>query len=350
MKIFEKIRTASGKRQIFIFGIRIFSYKKKKNYASTLFKETSYGNIYFPYYNQVVMPSNKEPDIYDIDGNKLRTFFLRDFHMSADPTQQSKYFVWDKFNIGLDVHFYSHQAMLETMGYPKHKFGFLIETEAIAPKDYKIFEEHPNLAKEFDLIFTNSKQIINTIPNARFAPINCSLYGGSFAPEDIYKRKNKIASILSSDKKMCPLHIFRYNLACQCKKDHLCDTFGTFDGGDKVNIDKTLRDYYFSICVENCQTPYLFTERLICAFANQCIPIYLGATEIDKFFNPDGIIKITTETDIKEVLKLCTPEEYKRRIPAVLDNYERSKQYINPWDYIYEKYVRDIIEARNQNC
>ena len=87
------------------------------------------------------------------------------------------------------------------------------------------------------------------------------------------------------------------------------------------------------------QSPYLFTERLICAFANQCIPIYLGATEIDKFFNPDGIIKITQETDIKEVLKMCTPDEYDRRLPAILDNYERAKQYTNVWDFIYEKYL-----------
>ena len=259
-------------------------------------KNTSYGKIYFPYYNHERIPSNREPEIYDKYGKKIRTFFLRDCHSAHSSNQPSKYFIWDKFNIGLDIHFYSHEAMLETMGNPKYKFAFLTETEGIVPQDYKIFDRYPNLAKEFDLIFTNNKNILDKVPNSRFAPINCSLYNGSFASEFSFKKKNKNVSILSSDKKMCPLHIYRYNLAHQCKNEKLCDTFGTFDGGNLVSIDETLRDYRFTICIENIQSPYLFTERLICAFANQCIPIYLGATEIEKFFNPEGIILITPKT------------------------------------------------------
>ena len=91
--------------------------------------------------------------------------------------------------------------MLETMGNPKHKFGFFIETEAIVPEDYKIFDKHPDLYKQFDLIFTNSKKILDSVPNARFAPMNCSLFNGNFCDECCYKNKTKIASILSSDKK-----------------------------------------------------------------------------------------------------------------------------------------------------
>jgi hypothetical protein len=325
MKVFRKEKLKNGRRHIYFCGMKILSYKKKIK-KDLAVQTTKYGKVYFPYYNPIVMPSNKEPEIYNKDGQKMRTFFLRDFHMAADPTHQSKYFMWDKFNIGLDVHFYSHNAMLETMGNPKHKFGFFIETEGIIPKDYLIFDKYPELAQQFELIFTNSKKILDSIPNARFAPMNCSLYGGSFCKPNNYKSKKKFVSILSSNKQMCDLHRFRYNLACLCKQGKLCDTFGTFDGGHLVNIDETLRDYMYSICIENIQTPYLFTERLICALANQCIPIYLGATEIDKFFNPDGIIKLNPNDDITEILKQCTPEEYKRRLPAILDNYERAKK------------------------
>jgi hypothetical protein len=69
----------------------------------------------------------------------------------------------------------------------------------------------------------------------------------------------------------------------------------------------------------------------------------LGATEIEKFFNPEGIILITPKTDIKSILKQCTPEEYQRRLPAIMDNYERAKQYVSPWDYIYEKYLKELL-------
>ena len=76
------------------------------------------------------------------------------------------------------------------------------------------------------------------------------------------------------------------------------------------------------------------------AFAFHTVPIYLGATEIDKFFNPDGIIKITTKDDINEVLKQCSKEDYENRLPAIKDNYNRVLEYGSPLDYMYEKYVK----------
>ena len=330
MKLFKKERTSNG-ISFYFCGIKIFSYHKNKL------------KIYMPHYNKNVLPSSIEPEIYNKDGKKMRTFFLRDSHMAIDPTGASKYFVWDKFNIGLNVHFYSHNSMLETMGNPQYKFGFLIETEGIVPSDYKIFIKNKNLANQFKYIFTNSKFILDTVENAKFAPMNASLYNGSFCKEDNYKYKNKNVSILSSDKSMCKLHKFRYDLANLCKKENLCDTFGTFDGGKFVSIDTTLRNYRYSICIENIQTPYLFTERLICTFANQTIPIYLGATEIEKFFNIYGIICITQKSNIKEILKRCTNEEYQKRLPAIIDNYFRAKKYINTWDYIYETYLQNLI-------
>ena len=104
-------------------------------------------------------------------------------------------------------------------------------------------------------------------------------------------------------------------------------------------MTEPLRDYRYNICIENAQEAYLFTEIIICAFANQTIPIYLGATKIGDFFNTDGIIQIDTKSDIKKVLKECTKEEYERRLPAILDNYERVKKFTKPFDYLYENYL-----------
>ena len=341
MKIFSKEKLKNGRLHVYFCGLKIWSYKKADP-KGVNFRTTKYGKVYFPYYNPVVIPSGKEPEIYNKDGQKMRTFFLRDFHLAADPTHQSKYFMWDKFNIGLDVHFYSHNAMLETMGNPKYKFGILIESEAIVPNHYKIFEKNPGLAEQFKYIFTYSSDILEKIPNARFVPFASGIWG-DLCEADLYKHKTKICSFISSAKRMCPLHEFRYNLAHKCKNGHLCDTFGTFDGGPRVeHLSDTYRDYMFCICLENDITKLYFSERFTTALANQCIPIYLGATEIDKFFNPDGIIKLNPDDDITEILKQCTPEEYKRRLPAILDNYERAKKYTNVWDFIYETYLKEL--------
>lgn len=344
MKILHKEKLSNGRRHIYFMNIKVASYRHKKKNAQepTIpnYEITPMGKVYKPYYNPVAPLNPKEHDIYNKDGQKMRTFFIRDIHIGFEPANESKYFIWDWFNIGLKTHFYSHNSMLETMGNPDKRYGFLIETEAIVPEDYKIFDKNPGLHKDFDLIFTHSADILNRVPNARFVPLCASLFGSDFAAPDQWIHKTKNVSILSSAKQMCDLHKYRLYLAQQCKENGWADTFGTFDGGTLLPIADTLRDYRYSICIENTVTPYLFTERLICAFANQTIPIYLGASEIDKFFNPDGIIKINTSSDIERVLKQCTADEYLRRKDAILDNYERAKKYANPWDYMYTHYLQ----------
>lgn len=298
-----------------------------------------YGYCYLPEYNTRQPLSSNDSNLYNEFGEKLEVFFIRDKHLRTFPCRNSRYFMWDRYNFGLKTHFYSHESMLEIEGNPDRRYGFLCESPAIVPKSYKLFDKFKGLEKDFDLIFTYSAKILDKIDNARFVPFGATLYNGSFAPENIYQTKSKNASILSSNKLMCELHKFRYDLAWKCKNNNLADTFGTFDGGNLVSIDDTLRDYRYSICIENIIEPYFFTERIVCALANQTIPIYLGATKIDKFFNPDGIIQITTESDIEKVLKECTKEAYEERLPAVLENYEKVKGYTKPFDYMYEHYL-----------
>ena len=302
-------------------------------------RNKAYGYVYLPNYNNKVKIADGDSNLYNEYGEKLEVYFIRDKHFRWYPYRSSRYFMWDRYNIGLKTHFYSHESMLETMGTPDRRYGFLTESPAIVPKSYKLFDKFKGLEKDFDLIFTYSDKILNQVENARFVPFGATLLNGSFAPEDVYKTKSKNVSILSSNKLMCELHKFRYDLAWKCKNDKLADTFGTFDGGKLVGIDDTLRDYRYSICIENLIEPYFFTERLVCALANQTIPVYLGATKVDEFFNPDGIIQITTKSDMDKVLKGCTKEEYENRLPAILDNYERVKKFTQPFDYMYEKYL-----------
>lgn len=313
--------------------------------------KTKAGLIHMPFYSPGGVFVESGSNLYNEYGEKLDEFFVRSSIYAIYPYRQSRYFMWDRYNFGLKTHFYSNNFMLETVGKPDKKYGFLLESEAITPYDYKIFKRHKGLEKDFDLIFTHSADILNTVDNARFVPMcafltNTSLmvptpdgenYYGLKEPNR-YQNKTKNVSCLSSWKKRTPLNTYRLELTRKCKREGLADTFGTFDGGKMVPIQETLKEYRYTFCIENVVKPYFFTERLISAFANQTIPIYLGATEIDKFFNPDGIIKITEKSDINQVLKQCTKEEYERRLPAILDNFERCKKYVNPFDYMYENY------------
>ena len=43
---------------------------------------------------------------------------------------------------------------------------------------------------------------------------------------------------------------------------------------------------------------------------------------------------------IDDVIKQCTKEEYERRLPEILDNYNSVQKYMNPFDTMYLEYLK----------
>ena len=314
---------------------------KKRTYGHSVSAiHAKYGKIYYPNYNLDFEFTLGDQNLYNEFGEKLEIFFLRDNVFAHIPGARSRHFMWDRYNFGLKTHFYTDNRITETMGNPDRRYAMLIESEAISRSAYKLFFRHKGLNKDYDLIFTHSAKILDNFDNARFVPLCATIWNRDEVADDMYQHKTKNVSILSSDKLMCPLHKYRYDLAYQCKNENLADTFGTFDGGPLVSLSSTLKDYRYSICIENEVQPYFFTERILTALAFQTVPIYLGASKIDKFFNTDGIIQITTTDDIKKVLKQCSKEDYESRLSAIKDNYHRALEYGDPVEYLYDKYVK----------
>lgn len=171
-----------------------------------------------------------------------------------------------------------------------------------------------------------------------------SIRGGVILNEG-YQSKTKNISILSSYKRRCRLHQFRYELAKYYKDKNAVDTYGTFDGGENVKVYKTLDDYRYSIVVENEQSPYYFTEKILNCFAAMTVPVYIGATDIGNFFNADGIIQVKELTieAVEKAISTCSESDYLSRKDAVADNYRRVQGYLCPEDYIYEHYKEELF-------
>lgn len=286
------------------------------------------------------------PNIYNAEGRPLETYFIRNRHSRHAPYgHEGKYFFWDRYNYGLDTHFYGHEAMLTTLGKPLVKYGMLTESRTIVPKDYELFRRRKGLAEEFCYVFTYDDRILNEVENARFYPICASVWYGRESQyawdAEAHLKKSRNISIVSSAKTVCRLHDVRIAVSRYCKENNLADTFGTFDGGRPCLIDDSLRDYRYSIIIENDISDYFFTEKITNCFAAQVIPVYLGARKIDQYFNPEGIITVTEKQlgNIEEVLRLCTREAYEEKRAAILDNYSRVREYVNMQDYLYEHYL-----------
>lgn len=305
-----------------------------------------YGKIYLPVYNRYVNTDGSEPKIYNADGSPIRTFFLRDKHFIFSNMQVSKYFMFDRYNFELPVHFYTHNAMRQTMGKPDKKYGLLCESKEITPEDYLIFKHHPNLAKEFDSIFTFDEKLLNELENAKefCMSSNINFFGADITEinkPDFCKHKTKNVSICSSNKRSCALHQLRYDWACLLKNNQNVATFGTFDGGKFVTALDYLKDYRYSIAVENDIRPYWFTEKILNCFATRTVPIYVGHKKMLERFNADGIIFVKPEDygKIEEIIKQCGPKDYEARLPAIEDNFKRVQKYFNPFDRLWEEYL-----------
>ncbi len=282
------------------------------------------------------------PRIYNEEGRLLETYFIKNRHSRHAPFgKEGKYFFWDRYNYGLDTHFYGPESLTKTLGNPQTKYGMLTESRAIVPQDYEVFRRHKGLEKEFRYIFTYDEKVLNEIENARFYPVAAGIWNREMK-EEAHRKKDRDLSILSSDKIICDLHRFRLELARMCKREKLADTYGRFDGGEYVkDVDETLDRYRFSLIIENDISDYYFSERLTSCFAAQTIPVYLGARKISDFFDADGMI-LLEKSDLDEVknkIRECTKENYESRLPAVLRNYEKAREYVNMQDYLYEHYL-----------
>lgn len=322
---------------------RIFGKDKKLCEGDSL-------HYYAPYYNPLLMPDGTEPEIYNRAGERLRTFFLRDIHTAHGKSMVSNYFLWDRFNVGLNTHFYSHGAMLETMGKPTKRYGIFPESRSIVPRDYQIFQKNSGLEKDFDLIFTYDEELLATLPNARFVPLVAQpcLLGIAesefFSEQNLQLSKSNNVMMVASAKRLCGLHDLRIQVAETVRDSKLGDTFGSFDGGNYVdNLYGLLKKYRYAIMLENDITSYFFSERLINCFLTMTVPIYLGATKLHEFFNTDGIIQITPKDaqNIAAVLKQCSEQDYESRLSAILYNHEEAKKYINVYDYLYCRYIKE---------
>lgn len=297
-------------------------------------------NYYYPIIPSDGFKPHDEPKLYNEYGEQYKVCFISD----NGYTFASRYMYFDRYDWGLKTHFYKGNRMLRTVGSPEYRYGITGEPRGIEPWEYDVFSKNPNINDEFDYIFTDDEILLNKYENARFVPISASIFYKQPAndyDDELYLKKTKNVSILASKKCITDAHKIRIAAAKRCQKSGLVDAYGSFSGIFLDDYDEAFTDYRYSIVVENGQSDYYFTEKILSCFAAQVVPIYLGARKIGDFFNEDGIIQIKRGDleDIPKLVNICSEEDYLSRKEAILDNYNRVWNYSSGWDYMYKKYL-----------
>lgn len=132
--------------------------------------------------------------------------------------------------------------------------------------------------------------------------------------------KSKLVSMIASRKNMCNGHTFRQVVADRNSKT--LDLYGF--GRERVLKTKVdgLRDYMFSVAMENGKYDVYYTEKILDCFLTGTIPIYWGSPKITNVFDTHGIITLNDDGS----LPIISKEIYLSKLESVRNNFEIAKK------------------------
>lgn len=236
----------------------------------------------------------------------------------------SKYIEWVKE--GGEATFYIDNTINE--GISDNRFGpkylWLLESKFIKPGLVESIIQNRQLVENtYDTIFTHDQSLLSLGSKFKWVPAQ-----GFWIKEPKIYEKSKMISMIASNKRMCKGHTTRLEWV-----ERLRDQVDLYGRGfnEILHKEEGLCDYMFSVAIENGQYETYFTEKLLDCFATGTIPVYLGAPDIGKYFNKDGIIDLTDEFYISDEL-------YHSKMEAIKDNLEIAKKMEVLEDFIYLTY------------
>jgi len=183
----------------------------------------------------------------------------------------------------------------------------------------------------FEKIFTFKKDLLELSDKFEFVPLG----GCWIKDEDIRVHpKTKGVSIIASQKSSTYGQQLRHKVINELGEG--LAVYGRGYNPMEYKL-KALKDYKYSIVIENCKEDYYFSEKLIDCIATGTIPIYWGCPSIGDFFNKDGILSFDTLEDLTKILMEIKEGESNIFEEALLENLETCKKYLIADDIIFKK-------------
>lgn len=247
--------------------------------------------------------------------------------------QESKYITWDRSTVTgkENIVIYTDQSLNRVNKEVKNKIAWLLESPSISSYAHEWIKNNHNL---FDTVFTNNKDLLDIGDKFKFVP-TCGCW---IEPKDhcIFP-KSKMLSMIASSKDYTNGHNLRHSVKNNIKN---IDIYGRGINPIDYKLDG-LKDYMFSIVIENTKKDYYFTEKLIDCFVTGTIPIYWGCPSIGNYFDERGILVFDNIEELKNIVNGISPELYNLKLEYVRKNFILSKEYLMAEDFMYEKYLKN---------
>lgn len=177
--------------------------------------------------------------------------------------------------------------------------------------------------QNFDLILTYDDRLLG-LPNAKeFLPVD------AWVDDLDCDKRNQITYMMSS-KIWTREHRMRFMILREVENKTELGQFEFMMHRSPPRI-ASKHDFYrnakFNIACENQVMTNMFTEKLLDCLRTQTVPIYYGCVNIDKYFNPKGMIFFNSIDQFKSVIDSLTPDHYEYMLPYVLENQQLGKKY-----------------------
>lgn len=187
-----------------------------------------------------------------------------------------------------------------------------------------------------DYILTFDEDILNSMTNARFIYPTSGTWVKKF---DLEQEKSFTVSFICGGKLQTDGHRLRQQIWYNAPKITLSKKWyisshypgalqNPYGFPQLPNGTKNALFYsQFHIAVENSKQHNYFSEKLMDCFVTKTVPIYYGCPNIDKWFNPEGIIFFNSLEELIQITNGLTPNTYGEMKEYVEDNYRRAMDY-----------------------
>jgi hypothetical protein len=242
-------------------------------------------------------------------------------------------------NEWLDYCFFTDSYILsETVNFSNSKINiaWILEPKSISPSTYfKIIQD----LNKYDYVLTHNQDLINLNPDK----ILYYPFGGCWIEEVdrmIHKKINNL-SIIASEKNWTYGHNLRHQIINKFSQniDLIC-------GRGYKPIDRkieALKNYRFSLIIENDNNNFFFSEKLIDCLITGTIPVYYGSN-LKHIFDYKGFIIINSLEDFNKILSQINEETYLQKISHIKNNFELAKNFVCPEDWIYNNLlIKNLI-------
>lgn len=265
---------------------------------------------------------NERKQIVLVNANFARGNALFNYLKKYSQESSERFVYWDEFAFSVEplpesdavLVFNQPSDSIETHCDPGKTIAFMME-----PGDRN---EHPWMFRQLDryaVVYSPINRSANTILSHGF--LGWMLNGDrNFLADMPVPEKTKAVSCIASNLTQLKGHNDRVRFVNELKKQLPAIDF--FGKGSNYLPDKMdgLRDYYYSIAIENSSAPYYFTEKINDCFLAYTVPVYHGCKNIGKFFPAKAFIQIDindSRSAMRQIRECLFRNDWPERLEAL---------------------------------